>query len=143
MYMFHQLNKLIRLLIRLDNYDRATKSIESCRIGDNKLYKIIKNRKRTTILPLKDENNKQIVSDKDKAQQLAKYFRQAHNNPLGHNDMIFTMGVEESVRQYLRCELNTFDPINSRQVHETSRSLKRGKAPGIDNISQKFVLHSD
>lgn len=133
---YNALNRDIRTQIAILNKNRMSKELLDCKPGDNRLYKIIKNRKRKKIPPLVDNSKPRLHNDCDKAMALASHFRQMHDNPLARCDLVFTLGVNEYVRKFLE-QNHSIDEslyISSKEVHGTVKSLKNGKSPGPDNL---------
>lgn len=130
-------NKYIKELFTDNNKKRLREKLSKCRLGDNTIYKMIKNRSRDSIPPLRTSlTDKRHFNDHDKSRLLAEQFNNMHNNPLAKNDIFFTTGIDNYVKHYL-------DPANSpttnilipsKTIHQTICNLKTSKAPGIDEI---------
>lgn len=132
------LNKQTKQLITEDSQRQTEKIMGNFKVGDNKIYKTIRNRRRQGVTALYDNNNKDLLhDDTDKANILADHFEKMHDNPLMKNDLIFTNGVREIVKNKLKIKLhitsNTL--ISSREVFTTIKSLKNGKSPGPDGVT--------
>lgn len=133
---YTEIHKDVRNKIHILNNNRLSEQLMSCTIGDNKLYKIIKRRKRNSTLPplYSDSNSSRIYSDMDKATVIAKHFREMHNNTLTNNDPLFATCVSETVKKSLSQPFQFEEEISSGEVFRTIKSLKNGKTPGHDQI---------
>lgn len=131
------LNNYIKWTIKEETKAKFDRQLSKCKVGDNSIFKIIKASKRTPLPTIKSEDSGQrMFKDADKAIALAKHFAKMHENPLANNDPIFSLGVATFVRKSLKemKGLPVTNTITSREVANTIRALKKGKAPGPDEI---------
>lgn len=139
-------NENYKELVRLINHKmteernlKFRKLLENCRTGDNKIHKLIRNRRRSEIPALKDAklNCRRFNAD-EKAEMLAEHFRSMHINPLEKNNLIFTRGVEAAVGSFTT-QSHAAISISSAEVVRTIKSLKNGKSPGPDLITTHMI----
>lgn len=133
---YKSLTHQINYLIKTERCDKINNVLKKCTVGDNKIYKIIKNKRKIEIPPLIGENNIRIYEDQEKARFLAEHFRRMHNNTMAKEDIFFTLGVDSHVANIVKQDhvLPIAEHISSREVYGTIKNLKNGKAPGPDNI---------
>lgn len=129
-------------MINTERNDNLSRKIDKMVPGDNSLYKIIKNKKSNDIPALYIDNNRnnRYYSDSKKSTLLAHHFADMHKNPLEKHNIIWTIGIEETVKRYLRQHIN-MTPIllTSKEVHSEIVRLKPNKATGPDNIPTRAI----
>lgn len=136
--LYYEYKKQISLLLNIEYRNKVEMEMKSCAMGDNKIYKLIKNRRRSKMPNLK-VGQTTCYSAKDKTEALADYFRKMHDNPLSKTDMLFTRGVESKVKELVNQDLLNVKEIKSVSVYNIIKELKKGKAPGPDGISVGII----
>lgn len=137
--LYTSLNKEIKYMIAGDFRNNLDKKLTKCKVGDNSLYKMIKNRRRTSTLPPLDSKfnpGTQIFSDDDKSSEIADHFAKMHKNPLARSNLVFTVGVNSYAKHLLHGleRHSEIDLITASEVIKQIRLLKPGKSPGPDEL---------
>lgn len=112
-------------------------------MGNNKIFKIIKSRRRANIPPLYDDNStNRVNSDDDKCTLIANHFKKMHDNTREKSDIIFTLCTNNYVKQTIEQIHNNKDIIyiQSAEDHSIIKELKKGKATGLDRRNRRKKL---
>lgn len=133
---YRELCLLIKYMVANESRTALKKQLENCKIGDNKIFKLIKSRGQKQIPPLVEDSNSgsRLFKDEDKAAALANHFRSMHVNPLERQKLVFTIGINSFVDTHLSKPFQKPQRISLSEVHGIIKALKNGKAPGPDNI---------
>lgn len=133
---FREMSLLVKFMVKAESNNRIRRQLEDCKIGDNKIFKIIKGKKQKKIPPLANDSSSgsRLFKDEDKATALANQFRLMHVNPLERHNLIFTIGINTTVQSHLAEPFPPPPGISLREVQQQINSLKNAKAPGPDSI---------
>ena len=84
---------------------------------------------------------KTFITNKEKASALSEYFREAHENPLEHNDPQHTQEVNDTVKEALERDNNDENPelTDVNEIVSIIRNLKNPKAPGLDDVNNILI----
>lgn len=124
--------------------NKFTKIILECNKENNKIYKIIKNRRHVNIPHLNPviPGNRRLTSQKSKAEALADSFENNHNNPLSRTGIAHTRLVNRSVEEFIVSDTQGDNPSPTIDINEVAtlvKNLKINKASGLDNICPRII----
>lgn len=139
---YHYYRKAICRLISDHNRAKWNQSLAECTSGNHNIFKLIKSRKGAHLAPTHAADNSKLVTDSEKANELAESFGKAHRNGLSDAQPTHTKRVNKLVSSFLKSNarpFSDFDIITSQELLSLIKNLKTKKSPGLDGISNFFV----
>jgi hypothetical protein len=92
------------------------------------------------IPPLKDNGNV-LLTSQQKCDAISNVFSNNHENPLSHDNPLFTSIVGSKVLSFLSnsTENDDIEPTDEEEVTGIIKGLKNPKAPGIDRVNNRLI----
>ena len=119
--------------------DLADEAEDAAKKGNSsKVYKITKklcNKNISTSKPIRGKNGDIITGEKEQAERWTEHFKETLNQPPPTDEITSDLDTNEIL------DINTDTP-SKQEIKDAIRSLKHGKAPGIDCI-QAEILQAD
>lgn len=135
------LQKGIKEKIQELKNENWNKYLSTIKPSNQSIWGIARRRKKghRAIPPLK-ENDKTLITNKEKASALSEYFRKAHENPLEDNNPLHTQEVNNTVQEMLRgSSSDTPELVETSEITVIIRNLKNPKAPGLDEVNNILI----
>lgn len=136
----NSLNKYIQARIKELKVENFSRILTDPTNNRKSIFSIIRGRKSLTKLPTKADNQEALLTNKDKADHLAKYFMSAHENPLENDNRSFTTKIDYVVGHHLsRNGPTACTVVQVSDVQRIIHNLKINKSPGTDSIPNRLI----
>ncbi|VDO61039.1 unnamed protein product [Heligmosomoides polygyrus] len=138
---YAELDRLVKRTCRADKMNWLTqKGVETqnaAELGDSKtLYRIVKEQTGThssSNTPIKERGGKLLVTGEEQIERWVAHFKEVLNQPEPSDTYDFRDEEEESVLEVYMGD------ITMQETDRSIKSLKGGKAPGLDEISAELL----
>jgi len=133
----NQLQRVISEKIKELKNQNWNKRLSEIKPSNQTVWRIAKYcKKGTKSMPPLKKLGKTLITNKEKVSALGDYFREAHENPLEHNDPHHTQEVNNTVREALEQSNDEYSDLTDvNEIASIIRNLKNPKAPGLDEVN--------